>query len=285
MAGHATDVNEATFQQEVIDASRETPVLVDFWAPWCGPCRVLKPILEKLAAEYGGKFKLAKVNSDENPTLSMQYRVRSIPSVKAFVDSELVDEFMGALPESAVREFIDRLIPTPAAVKRKEALVLLEAGDAAAALPLLESAIALEPRNDAVRVTLAEALLALGRSQDAQQALEALGPLAEQDPKLAPAIARIRLAAAVPAGVDEQTLQARIAANPGDLDARIALANLLVSGRRYEPALDQLLEVVRRDRSHGDDIARKTMLRVFELLGSGNPLVSRYRRELASALH
>lgn len=285
MAGHATDVNEATFQQEVIDASRETPVLVDFWAPWCGPCRVLKPILEKLAAEYGGKFKLAKVNSDENPTLSMQYRVRSIPSVKAFVDGELVDEFMGALPESAVREFIDRLIPTPAAVKRKEALVLLEAGDAAAALPLLESAIALEPRNDAVRVTLAEALLALGRSQDAQQALEALAPLAEQDPKLAPAIARIRLAAAVPAGVDEQTLQARIAANPGDLDARIALANLLVSGRRYEPALDQLLEVVRRDRSHGDDIARKTMLRVFELLGSGNPLVSRYRRELASALH
>jgi putative thioredoxin len=285
MTEYAMDVTEATFQRNVIEASRASPVLVDFWAPWCGPCRVLKPVLEKLAADYGGKFRLAKVNSDENPGLSMQYRVRSIPNVKAFVDGELVDEFMGALPESAVREFVDRLIPTPAEIKRREAVVLLDAGDTENALRLLDAAAALEPRNDAIRVARAQALLAAGRPEDAQAALDGLGPLAEQDPRLAPVIARVRIAAAIPTGIDEGALQGRIAADPGDLDARMTLANLLVSRNRYEPALEQLLEIVRRDRGFGDDAGRKAMLRVFDLLGAGNALVSRYRRELASALH
>jgi putative thioredoxin len=285
MTEYAMDVTEATFQRNVIEASRASPVLVDFWAPWCGPCRVLKPVLEKLAADYGGKFRLAKVNSDENPGLSMQYRVRSIPNVKAFVDGELVDEFMGALPESAVREFVDRLIPTPAEIKRREAVVLLDAGDTENALRLLDAAAALEPRNDAIRVARAQALLAAGRPEDAQAALDGLGPLAEQDPRLAPVIARVRIAAAIPTGIDEAALQGRIAADPGDLDARMTLANLLVSRNRYEPALEQLLEIVRRDRGFGDDAGRKAMLRVFDLLGAGNALVSRYRRELASALH
>ena len=150
MSTHALDISAANFQREVIDASRAVPVLVDFWAPWCGPCRVLKPVLEKLADQYQGRFRLAKVNSDDNPQLSAQYGVRSIPNVKAFVDGELVDEFLGAQSESAVRAFIDGLMPSPGEILRRQAAARSAAGDAAGALGLLEQA-AEAGHDDAVR--------------------------------------------------------------------------------------------------------------------------------------
>lgn len=285
MSEAVLEVGETDFDLAVIEASREVPVLVDFWAPWCGPCRSLGPILERVAEAYEGRFRLVKVNSDENPQLSQAFGVRSIPAVKAFVDGELVDEFVGALPESAIRAFVDRLLPSPGELKRREGRERLDAGDPAVALPALLEAIKLEPRNDRAKVDRAEALLALGRPAEAAAALDEAGPLAAQDPRLAPVMARIRLAVAAPANADPAALAARIAANEDDLDARLELANVHIAAGRHEPAFEQLLEIIRRDRKFGDDAGRRTMLQVFDVLGVDHGLVAKYRRLLASALN
>lgn len=285
MPVHTLEAGQADFGIEVVEASHAVPVLVDFWAPWCGPCRALGPILEKLAAEYEGRVRVVKVNSDENPQLSMDYGVRSIPAVKAFVDGELADEFLGALPESSVRAFIDRLLPSPAETLRRAARERIGTGDVAGALPLLDEALALEPRNDRLKVDRAEALLALGRKADAAAAIATLGPLVAQDPKLAPVVAGIRLALAIPEGADPTDLTTRISANEDDLDARLMLANLHIAQGRHEPAMDQLLEIILRDRKFGDDAGRRTMLQLFDVLGGGHELVAKYRRRLASALN
>src|SRR3569833_1968431 len=162
MSEHALDVGLADFSQRVLEESKHRPVVVDFWAPWCGPCKQLKPILEKLAAEYGGKFLLAKVISDENQELATRYGVRGIPSVKAFVDGELVDEFSGALPEGEVRAFLDRLVPGPAADARR-------AGDAPGALQLLADASRIDPAHLGVRLDAAEIMLDLNEAEEARR--------------------------------------------------------------------------------------------------------------------
>jgi putative thioredoxin len=280
MSAHALDVGLADFGQNVLEASKQRPVVVDFWAPWCGPCKSLKPILEKLAAEYGGKFLLAKINSDENQELAARYAVRGIPSVKAFIDGEVVDEFSGALPEAEVRAFLDRLIPRPADELRLQAADARAAGDLSAALQRLAEASKLDPANVGVRVDAAEIMLDL---EEAGEAERLLGSVADDaDPRVPQLRARMQFLGA--AGEDEAALRARVAANENDLDARLQLANLLVAAARYEAGMDELLEIVRRDRSFGDDIGRKTLLSVFNLLGGGE-LVSRYRRMLASALN
>ncbi len=284
MSVYSTDVSEGTFASDVIERSKQLPVLVDFWAPWCGPCRHLKPILEKLVEQYQGRFHLAKVNSDENQRLSTEYGVRSIPSVKAFVDGELVDEFVGAQPESAVREFIDRLLPSSAELLRREAQSRFEQGQVEQALLLLDRAVESEAHNDAVHADRARVLLALDRFEEAQSAVRRLGPLASDDARIAAIVARVTFAQA--GGVAQtDELQARIATNEDDLEARLALAKVHVSAQRYELALEQLLEIIRRDRKWNGESGRKTMLSVFDLLGSEDALVTKYRRLLASALY
>ncbi len=280
MADFDLDVGIADFQQQVLEESTRRPVVVDFWAPWCGPCKSLKPILEKLAAEYGGKFRLAKVNSDDNQELAARYGVRGIPSVKAFINGEPVDEFSGALPEGEVRAFLDRLIPSPAETVRAEAARLREAGDTSGALQKLAEASRLDPAHVGVRLDATAIMLDLGEAEEARRLLGSLAD--DADPRVPQFKARLQFMAL--GGDDEAALTARVAANENDLDARLKLANLLVAAGQYEPGMDQLLEIVRRDRAFEDDIGRKTLLSVFNLLGGGE-LVSRYRRLLASALN
>ena len=226
MNTHLFDTGTVAFERDVLQASQKVPVLVDFWAPWCAPCRVLKPILEKLAGEYQGRFLLAKVNSDEHPQLSARFGVRGIPNVKAFVDGKLADEFTGALPESGVRAFIDRLIPTPGEKLRRTARALVTQGDFDAAERQLRSALELEPDYHALRLDLVELLLAKN-SQAEADALFAPIPERERDERadrLYSMLALWKKSQQLPA-IEE--LEARLAANPDDLESRLALGERL----------------------------------------------------------
>jgi len=283
MPAYSIDVGSENFREVVLEGSKRAPVIIDFWAPWCAPCRALKPVLEKLADEYAGRFTLAKINSDENQDIAANLGVRGIPAVKAVVDGKLVDEFVGALPESQVRDFIERVLPTPADLARKEAELLIGAGHAAQALALLDSALQLDPKNEPAKISRFEALLLLDRIDEARAAATDLHPLSLDDPRVVALKARLEFAGAVNANPAELTK--RIESNPADLDARLQLARCYVSSQAYEPALEQLIEIVRTDRKFGDDIGRKTMVEVFNLLGGQGELVGKYRRLLSAALY
>ena len=286
MAEHVVEVNEANFQQAVIEGSMRVPVVVDFWAPWCAPCRALGPILERLADEYGGRFLLAKINSDENPTLATQFGVRGIPSVKAVLNGALIDEFTGALPESQVREFIDRVLPSPSEILRLKAGELYADGNhAEEALELLNQAAKADPGNESVRVDQARIHVDLGNLDAARKHLDSLGGLAQMDDRVTALRARLDLAQGAAQAGDLSVSEERVARDPADLEARLKLATLYVAANRHREALDHLLEIVKRDRTYKEDIGRKTILEVFSVLGPDNKLVEEYRRKLASALY
>lgn len=279
------DASEADFQQSVIEESKKRLVLVDFWAPWCGPCRSLTPIIEKLAQEYAGRFLLARVNSDENQSLAGQFGVRSIPNVKAFSDGKMVDEFAGAVPEGTVRQFIERLLPSPAEEQRHTAMQAYASGNADAALASLDAAQSLEPNNDNIRLDRAEILIDLGRSEDAEALLDELAPLAKLDSRVEHLRALLAFSDTGQAGVSTDQLEARVSQNSTDLDARLALAKQYVAAKQFEPALNHLLEIIQTDRQFGEDAGRKTMLAVFELLGNEHQLTRQYRRLLAASIN
>jgi putative thioredoxin len=289
MSAHSVNADESNFEQVVLEGSKQAPVLVDFWAPWCAPCRALTPVMEKLAAEYQGKFVLAKINSDENQELAAQFGVRGIPSVKAFVDGKIKDEFSGALPEAAVRAFLEGVIPSPAEELRIQAReTYAQNKDVQAALRLLDRAKSLDAKNEAVSMDRAEFLIDAGQHDEARAELDALHPLTQMEERVVALRAKLDLAAAAAAAPDAAALRSRIATDAGDLDARLQLANLLVAKQEYREALEQLLDIIRRNRGFRDDAARKTMLQVFSVLGTqeGNSeLVAKYRKLLASAMY
>ena len=285
MGQFAFDVDGTNFTEVVIEGSKKTPVVVDFWAEWCGPCKVLKPILEKLADEYRGQFILAKVDADHNQSIAAQFGVRGIPSVKAFVDGELVDEFSGAIPESAVRQFLDRLMPSPIDELRVKAAELRTAGDPGKALQVLAEASKLDTANEAIRVDAAAILLDLNQNEEAQRLLDSLSPATLAEDRVQQLLARLAFASGRQGTGDEATLRERIATDPDDMKSRWNLANLLVAGGRHAEGLEELIGMVRMNRNWNDDAARKQVLAVFNLLGGQGELVSAYRRKLASALN
>ncbi len=279
------DASEADFQQSVVEESRKRLVLVDFWAPWCGPCRSLTPIIEKLAKEYAGRFLLARVNSDDNQSLASEFGVRSIPNVKAFSEGKRVDEFAGAVPEGTVRQFIERLLPSPAEAQRRVAMQTYASGNADAALAALQAAHAAEPANDTIRIDRAEILISLGRNEEAAALLDELAPLAKMEPRVEHLRATLTFAETGQPGESTEMLEKRVSDNPADLQARLALAKQYVAGKQFEPALKHLLQIIQTDRNFKDDAGRKTMLAVFELLGNDHQLTGQYRRLLAASIN
>lgn len=288
--GIAVDVGRHNFDEIVVKGSTAKPVLVDFWAPWCAPCRTLAPILDKLAAEFAGRFTLAKLNTDAEPELAARYGIRGIPNVKAFVGGRAVDEFTGVLPEAAVREFLNALVPSPVAPLVIDAQSLLARGDAIGALAKLDAAFALDPDDEAALLARAEALLSLDRRDHAGAVLAEL-----ESPKRAPsrpvkdarrlAALKARVALGAPAAGNLDGLAAAAGKSPVDGAAKLAYANALAANGDYERALVELLAIVEADREFRDDIGRRTMLTIFDALGSDNELVGRYRRLLATAIN
>jgi putative thioredoxin len=275
------DVGDQNFETAVIERSQQTPVVVDFWAPWCAPCRTLGPVLEQLAQEYAGKFILAKVNVDENPGLSAALNISSIPMVLGFRGGQAVAEFVGAVPEAAVRKFLARVLPSEADNLATEGDALRAGGKVNEAEAKFKRALDLDARCCRALAGLAGILADRDQHDEALALLDRVGsgPLRQNADKLAAEI-RVRQGG----GGDEQSLRARVTADPADLEGRFLLAQALAAASKHQEALEQYLEIVRRNRQFRDDAARKAMLDIFDLLGPQHDLTARYRSELAKVL-
>jgi putative thioredoxin len=282
MSARPIEVTDATFDQDVIERSFTMPVVVDFWAPWCGPCRALGPVLERLAGEADGAWVLAKVNVDQNRGVAERFRVQGIPAVHAFRDGKPVEQFVGALPEGEVRSWLKKLVPSAADRKLAEA-ARLEASDPQAAEALYLDTLALGGDAAAALLGLARITLAGGRVAEARRHIESAA-MHVREPQFAElADLKLRLHAA-DAG-DPAALAAAVDARPDDLEARYALGLALVGGQRYEEALGHLIEIVRRDRTFRDDGARKLMIDIFEKVGARSPVADAWREKLARVLY
>ena len=278
------DTTLERFKADVIDASMQTPVVLDFWAPWCGPCKTLGPMLEKLEQQYGGRFRLVKVDTDAQPELAQHFRIRSIPTVFGIVNGQPVDQFQGAVPESQLREFIDRLLPNPGDIELEQAMQAAERGDTAAAVGHLQKALASDPANDGARLMYAQLLLQDNDAGAAQAQLAHLSAQSLQDPEVQALVERVRRQVTEGAEPPPVELLNAVAEKPDDLQARLDLARHYIGQKTWAPALEQLLEIVRRDRAFGDDVGRKTMIEVLGLAWAQPELVSEWRRRLSSVL-
>ncbi len=316
------DVTMENFEADVIAASQTTPVLVDFWADWCAPCKSLGPVLEKLEVDYAGRFKLVKINADTEQQLAGAFGVKSLPTCILLMGGRPVDGFMGALPLAQVREFLDKHLPSDnevaAQADAQEAEQLINAGDAQAAIAKLQEALSLNTADDETRYNLVKLLISVGELEEAQAALA---------PKLTEIPLQLRfdalnywLQALVFVSTDERAawtfeqFEAAIAQNKRDFDTRLAKARVLIAAELFEAAMDELLEIIMRDKAWNNDVARKTSVSILELMTPPKPktddaafgksvggieltgkaavqedpvleLISRYRRKLSMALN
>ena len=318
-----SDITIQNFETDLIQASAQQPVLLDIWAPWCGPCRTLGPMLEKVEQAYGGRFKLAKLNSDDQPEIASQlsqtFGVRSIPFCVMFKDGQPVDGFVGALPEAQIREFLDRHVPSEAAVEAEDPTEDAEAleadGDLDAALAKLQQAVAIDPANELARFDYVKLLIETGQLALARSAWEPVASKAGVDGRIAALGLWLQACEKAPAARSPEALAAAIAANRRDFEARHELAQRAFAEGRFTDAMDELLEIVMRDKEWSAQLARKTYVAILELMSKpapkpvksakgsdgepakgklevvgraavtpGDPVIDQYRRKLSMAL-
>ncbi|WP_310566598.1 thioredoxin [Hydrogenophaga sp.] len=298
------NVTIENFEAEVIEASQHTPVLVDFWATWCGPCKVIGPLLEKVEADYAGRFKLVKIDSDQEQQLAQAFGVRSIPTCVLMINGQPVDGFMGALPEGQIKAFLDKHLPpaeeVEAAAEEAEALDALADGDLEGALEKLRHAVQTDPNNDDARFDLVKLLLEMELDDDAKVAFAPVIAKSAGVRRLDSLNRWIQARDAHAEVADPQAraaeLQAKIAANKRDFDSRFALAQLLLAHSQFVPAMDELLEILMRDKAWNDELARKTFIAILDVIeppkpkvAEGqvppeDPTVATYRRRLSSVV-
>lgn len=312
------DITTQNFELELIQASLQQPVLLDIWAPWCGPCKALGPALEKLEVAYAGRFRLAKLNADDEPQiagqLSQMFGVRSIPFCVMFKDGQPVDGFVGALPEEELRAFLDKHVPSPdealAAEDVADAGSLLAEGDTASALEKLQEAVALDPAHEGARANLLQALLKLGRLADARAVYAPVATQVLPHARLSALGHWLAACEAAQSARSPAELSATITTNRRDFDARLELAQCLFAAERHTEAMDELLEIVMRDKKWRDELPRKTVVAILELMSKpapakpeastpkstleiagkvntqpADPVVDQYRRKLSMALN
>ena len=312
-----SDITIQNFEADLIQASMQQPMLLDIWAPWCGPCRTLGPLLEKVEAAYGGRFKLAKLNSDDQPEITAQlsqaFGVRSIPFCVLFKEGQPVDGFVGAVPEAQIREFLDRHVPSVEALEAEEDTAEAEAleaeGDIDAALAKLQQAVAIDPANHSARNDYVKLLIETGAIAQARQAWLPVAAKALVDARIAALGLWLDACEKAPSARTPQQLAAAIEANRRDFDARYELAQGLLAGGQFTAAMDALLEIVMRDKVWNGELARKTYVAILEILAkpapkpaageatkgaleltgrtvvvAGDPVVDQYRRKLSMAL-
>jgi putative thioredoxin len=279
---YISEVSQKEFAAQVLGKSREVPVLVDFWAQWCGPCHMLTPILAKLADAYAGKFLLAKVNTDSERELAMTYGIRSLPTVKIFRNGEVADEFMGVQPESAIQQIIDRHVSREPDTMAEAALLAHREGKTEEATELLQNAMDTDPNNDRVKIELAKMYLEQSRLDDAEKLLDRITKLDSEGIAL---VARIEFARIAADTLPMAELEQAISLDPNNCDARHKLSALQVLEEDYASALQQLLEIVKRNRKFDDDAGRRHMVALFNILGNHDDLVTKYRNLLSMALN
>jgi putative thioredoxin len=279
------NVSMQNFQNLVLENSINKPVLVDFWADWCQPCQTIMPMLAKLAEEYEGKFELAKVNADEEQELAAHFGIKSLPTMKLFYQGQIVDERMGAVPESDIRAMIDKHIVSESDQLVQAAMMAYQQGHTAQALEVLNNALAKDPDNAELKVTIAQMVYGEGDSESAVTLLDSLDSEGSQLDAAIKLRAEIKLAEQLADLPDFGEIEQRLTQNPTDLDALLQKSRHLTAQGDYDNAMECLLTIIRTDRSFEDDAGRTSLLELFDLLGGEHPSVQKYRRKLFTLLH
>ncbi|MEM1187926.1 MAG: thioredoxin [Pseudomonadota bacterium] len=278
------NIDESNAARYLIDESMQRPVVIDFWADWCEPCKTLMPMLERIAGEYAGAFLLAKVNADEQQMIAQQFGVRSLPTVMIMQNGQPVDGFVGAQPETAVREMLEKFLPSPFDAALNEAQDKLASGDTAGALALLRSVYEDSGRRHDIAMMLCSVLIEARRLDEAQELLDGV-PMADQDALFEQARAQLDLAREAARSPELVALEAQLESDPDNLDLREQIAVHYSAAGQYREALDSLMHVLQQDVSHKDGATKKALLDTIASLGKGDPLAVEYQRKLFSLLY
>jgi len=284
VSDYIVDIDETNAARLLIEESQQRPVVIDFWADWCGPCKSLMPLLEKLAHEYAGAFLLAKVNADEQAMIAQQFGVRSLPTVIVMQDGQPVDGFAGAQPESALREFLQKYLPSPWDAAIQQARAALEAGDVPAALAVLRPAYEESGHQHEIAMVYAHALIEGVRLEEAEAVLQAVR-LADRDALWEQCQAQLEIRREAASSPELEALKAELEASPDDLDLRYRLALLCTDQGQHRAGLENLFFILQRQLDHGDGATRKALLDTIAALGKGDPLAAEYQRKLYSLLY